>query len=93
MLSQGFSFGSDLFGQDVKSNSEFPMPHGSTLPIDLQVFCNRITNKLTNGRKIRENTQKNFTQQEVKQEVGVSPLGLESGVCAPIIRSCNFCCS
>ena len=51
---------------------------GSTLPMDLQAFFNRKQNKLSNGRKITENAQKNFTQQEVIRELAVPPNGLES---------------
>lgn len=56
-----------------KLNPEFPISHGYTLPMDLQTFFNRKQNKLRNGRKITENAQKNFAQQEVIREVGVSP--------------------
>lgn len=64
-----------------KLNPEFPISHGYTLPMDLQAFFNRKQNKLRNGRKITENAQKNFAQQEVIREVGVSPNGLEPDVC------------
>jgi len=47
--------------------------------MDLEAFFNRTeqAKAVRNGRKITENAQKNFAQQEVIREVGVSPHGLE----------------